>query len=419
MDALEPKEKDFHMRIIGSDILMRSQRSFASGKREETNLRIVNGDREINARSVDESFRAEGSAMESRQRFREATDVVAIPPGLVNNPSVPTSGYGTVEIPMVGDLEDDGLNPNLKLTKLLMEKVFGKKVKMLSMKFEASGAASIEGSANSFGVSSGPVATDPQAPQGPRGFGLAYDRTTTTYESENTNFKAGGTVKTADGKEIKFNLELNMSREFVSHEQESIRMGVLTDPLVLNFDGGAAELSDARFSFDLDADGDEEQMHMLKAGSAFLAYDRNNDGTINDGSELFGTQSGDGFADLAAYDDDGNQFIDEGDEIFSKLSVYNRTGQGETLTSLTDAGVGAIYLGSASTEFSINNVEDNTQRGQVRATGVFIKESGEVGTVQQVDLVTEDTPVEEATSAPTEANDAPPVDPTNHIDIQG
>ena len=41
-------------------------------------------------------------------------------------------------------------------------------------------------------------------------------------------------------------------------------------------------------------------------GSGYLALDKNGDGTINDGSELFGTRNGDGFADLAQYDEDGN-----------------------------------------------------------------------------------------------------------------
>ncbi len=39
---------------------------------------------------------------------------------------------------------------------------------------------------------------------------------------------------------------------------------------------------------------------------------------INDGSELFGTSSGDGFKDLATYDEDENGWIDENDSIFSK-----------------------------------------------------------------------------------------------------
>ena len=80
------------------------------------------------------------------------------------------------------------------------------------------------------------------------------------------------------------------------------------------------ELSDQTFYFDLDADGEEEEISMLK-GSGYLALDKNEDGIINDGSELFGTGNGDGFADLARYDEDGNGWIDENDSILSLIHI--------------------------------------------------------------------------------------------------
>jgi hypothetical protein len=45
------------------------------------------------------------------------------------------------------------------------------------------------------------------------------------------------------------------------------------------------------------------------------------DGRVNDGRELFGPITGDGFAELAAYDDDGNNWIDENDGIYDNLSI--------------------------------------------------------------------------------------------------
>jgi hypothetical protein len=45
------------------------------------------------------------------------------------------------------------------------------------------------------------------------------------------------------------------------------------------------------------------------------------DGRVNDGRELFGPRTGDGFAELAAYDDDGNNWIDENDGIHDNLSI--------------------------------------------------------------------------------------------------
>ena len=146
------------------------------------------------------------------------------------------------------------------------------------------------------------------------------------------------------------------------------------------------DLGQMKTFFDLDADGKEEEMSFVGKGSGFLALDKNGDGTINDGSELFGTQSGDGFKDLAAYDKDGNGWIDEADDIFKDLKVWTKDEEGNNkLLNLKEAGVGAIYLGSADTQFSLNN-EQNKTNAVIRKTGIYLKESGEVGTVQHVDF---------------------------------
>lgn len=158
------------------------------------------------------------------------------------------------------------------------------------------------------------------------------------------------------------------------------------DPLVLNFGGNAAQLLDQRFSFDLDADGTAENINRLAAGSGFLVFDRNGDRRANDGSELFGPRSGDGFADLEALDDDGNGWIDENDAAWKKLYVWtpDAAGAGE-LRSLGSAGVGAIALARLDTPFAIRDAE-NRALGQVRSSSIYLTEDGAAGSIQQVDL---------------------------------
>lgn len=208
-------------------------------------------------------------------------------------------------------------------------------------------------------------------------------------EAEQTNFATEGTVITASGREIKFNVEMSMSRTFYEEASTVIDFDALalTDPLVINLDTEAASVSDQKFYFDLDADGHAEQISRLNAGSGFLALDKNGDGVINDGSELFGTKSGNGFADLKQYDQNGNGWIDEADEIFSKLLIWQKDENGnDVLRGLGAAGVGAIYLGNVSTEFSLNSEADNKTNAVVRQTGMFLYENGEAGTMQQIDL---------------------------------
>ncbi len=211
----------------------------------------------------------------------------------------------------------------------------------------------------------------------------------TLVEQEAVNVLAGGHVQTEDGRSISFGVNLNMSREFASQVNiETTQQVVMTDPLVINMDNLPAGVKDMTFQFDIDCDGKMDEISMLREGSGFLAFDKNGDGKINDGSELFGTRSGNGFADLAVYDEDGNGWIDENDEIFDKLRVWSKDKDGkDVLKTLKEADVGAIYLGSTNSQFSLTDKKDNEVLGAVRSTGIYLKEStGMAGTVQQVDL---------------------------------
>jgi len=208
-------------------------------------------------------------------------------------------------------------------------------------------------------------------------------------EAEHSFMSAEGLVTTADGREIDFRLDLELDRFYLETEELNLTASseVLYDPLVISLDGSPASLTSNTFLFDIDSDGIEDRVSELGAGVGYLAFDENQDGIINDGSELFGTQSGNGFEDLAVHDGDGNGWIDEDDEIFTQLKVWQRDAEGNnSLTSLQDAGVGAIYLGSVSTEFSLTD-DNNELLGQVRRSGVYLKETGEVMSVQQIDLV--------------------------------
>ena len=215
----------------------------------------------------------------------------------------------------------------------------------------------------------------------------AYSHEEFEAESEQTEFSTTGTVRTSDGREISFGINVQMNREFESYFQTDIKHNAfeLCDPLVINLDTDVAELSDQTFYFDLDADGILDEISSLSAASGYLAIDKNEDGSINDGNELFGVRNGDGFADLARFDEDGNGWIDENDAIFSKLKIWTKDEEGNDLIyTLADKGLGAIYLGSASTNFSLK--DEAGTRGVIRSTGMFLYENGAAGTMQHVDV---------------------------------
>lgn len=219
--------------------------------------------------------------------------------------------------------------------------------------------------------------------------GMEYVQQTHYQESEHTRFSASGTVLTADGQKISFELELSMSRSYVEDSSTRIAFGQperKVDPLVLNFSGNAASLINQRFSFDLDADGSAENIASLSHGSGYLVFDRNRDGRINNGSEMFGPTGGDGFAELALLDDDGNGWIDENDAAFSRLMLWQGAdGANQNLQTLGSAGVGAISLQHIGTPFQLKN-DANGLLGEIRTSGIFLHEDGTTGTIQQIDL---------------------------------
>ena len=228
-----------------------------------------------------------------------------------------------------------------------------------------------------------------QLMMGTPGFQVVSSEQLYTYEeTETTTFSTQGKVVTADGREIDFNVDVGMSRNFYQEVyQKNVGLEpVMCDPLVINLDTDTANVSDQKFYFDLDCDGEEDEISTLGAGSAFLALDKNEDGQINDGSELFGTASGNGFYDLSQYDLDGNGWIDEADEVFDRLQIWVPSEDGKgTCYKLKEKGVGAICLQNVSTDFSLRG-QDRQVNGAIRRSGVFLMESGQAGTIQHVDL---------------------------------
>ncbi len=270
----------------------------------------------------------------------------------------------------------EGIDNETFLKKLLLEALTGKKIKVMNVEPVKQGEAEAIKNARE----AAPSQTTPE-------WGMTYEASETVASFEAVTLSASGSIRTKDGREISFDLELSMMRASITETTTSIKAGNAIDPLVINYGGTAAELTSMKFEFDLDADGADELIPFAGRGSGFLAIDLNGDGKVNNGNELFGPKTGNGFKELASLDLDGNRWIDEADQAYNNLFVWSKDLDGkDVLKTLKELNIGALSLTYESTSFEVRD-SSNTYNGQVQSTGLFLTEDMTPGIVQQIDLV--------------------------------
>lgn len=311
-------------------------------------------------------------ALQTRTETKESLRVWRAEPSVVVEIST-RAGAGSAEaaVEVAGsDAKQGDLDARLSVLRFFVERLTGKRMQL-------------------FDTSALGGASNQSQPDVRADFGIELEVTRVYSEQEQMQFTAAGTVRTEDGAAFQFELNLSASRSYQLQESASLRSGEVQrkDPLIFNFTGSAPQLSETRFSFDIDADGTVEELPMLATGNGFLALDISANGKIDSGAELFGALTGDGFAELSAYDDDNNRVIDENDSVFARLRIF-APAQGDnaaSLETLRERGVGAIFLDRVQTPFTLRT--STAELGAVRATGIYLSELGQPGIVQQIDLV--------------------------------
>lgn len=321
------------------------------------------------------------------QLQRQHSSRAISPPALTKSNS--TSVHQNTSVPQMASVLPGSADPALMSIKRILETFLGREISLTvateNLELASSRRSGIEQStgsvSNTVSLHGSRVqntqATTQVPPPEQQWLNLSIS------EQEQRQFSISAQITLANGEERSVAIEETMARSLSLELQvTAIEAAQIIDPLVINF-GGPVKLSDQRVEFDLNADGSKDSIASFASKSACIAWDRNKDGTINDGSELFGALTGDGFAELAVFDDDGNGFIDQHDAIYSQLQLFdpNRT----TSRSLNASGVEAIYLDNISTPFTLTGKTGDTL-GIARSTSFYLTEKG-AGTVQQIDLV--------------------------------
>ncbi len=375
------------MKIVDQNIQLQSQHQLLQQHtREQIHETFVNGQLATRDSLTLSDTRRESTDIRLSQG---ALDTYQRQLGGIDRPTLPqlSSALDRSQAADTGLDAENQLPPKLQkiiaAVEAMMERLTGRKVKLKVFGYQPNEQQTATSQPEKFNPTK-PMRSDFAMPA----FGQRWVWNEFYHEEEHSRFQANGQVTTADGRRIDFNLQANLSRQFTQQISAEKQQGVVfKDPLVVNLNGQPASLTVDKFEFDIDADGEKENISFVENGSGFLALDRNQDGVINDGSELFGAMSGNGFEELSRYDDDQNGWIDENDAIFSQLQIWQKDSQGfDRLSGLLEVNVGAIYLQNVSTEFALTDA-NNQQHGQIRSSGVFLHETGQAGTIQQIDLV--------------------------------
>jgi hypothetical protein len=366
------------MRIAQSQVALASQRTATVSDTSRSTMQAWAGDRprqapvvrlEVGARSTPAAIAgltAEAVAESSRRAIAAST---------------------TAHVATGPDMGDPAISdPKLSVLIALIERMTGHKIHLLkpgdlSPKVEAT--AQPAGAATPATAGSAETAPQPQN----QGWGVEVHVEQIHQETETTAYTATGQVTTTDGQTIAFEYQLAMHRDLTQRVAIDIEAGDAVkqvDPVALNLTGGPIALDATRTEFDLDSDGSADKVALPAAGTYFVALDRNGNGKIDNGAELFGPATGNGFTELKALDSDGNGWIDAADTAYASLRLWS--GQDASTQSLAEAGVAAIYVGqSVSTRFDLRS-GSNESLGQVISSSIYLVESGQPGALQQVDL---------------------------------
>ncbi len=371
------------MRIDSSNILLNSAQISINTSSTYESLHAWSG----NSDRTSTLFRENGEMAATKTVIKDNVDLIKRPPSIFHE--IPSNMFGAAPDDTMKKLMDGSISDiRLQLIKDIIEMMTGKEIRVL----DPSDTACSDNQSPAQDGSDAPGQASPPNPRTPQGRGVDYFFKETHYSKEGAAFGASGTVKTADGKIVNFSVSMEMSRETFDQRTVSLKAGdALIDPLMIDLSGTGVSFSDVKFEFDLAANGNKQSIGAPGVGSGFLAYDKNGNGLIDDGSELFGPSTGSGLKELAGLDGDRNGWIDENDAAFSSLKIWQKNGDGtDLLSTLREKDVGALYCGGAPTLFAMTAPDSGggaALAGRLKETGVWLKESGGAGVLQEIDLV--------------------------------
>ncbi|WDE04300.1 hypothetical protein SG34_023620 [Thalassomonas viridans] len=322
---------------------------------------------------------------QSLSQSQTITDELSAETGISNSPA---SGQTTYNRP---------LNPRLESVRLILEAYFGKSLELEKYQVDFSGpsadgqdiAQNAGQAINAANNSSEFVVLDNQVFRA--GEQVQVEEWFTRQQSLSYQMQGEFLL---DDKQLSLNYEFNISSESTRYRRFAARAANLQDPLLVQFGSQSLGHIEGGQEFDINGDNSLDTLPVFSGDVGYLVFDKNANGRADDGSELFGPATGNGFNELAAFDSNQNGFIDKEDEHFEQLYLWQPGTAGEngedpgsqpSWLSLDEAGIMAINLSAIATPYTFYDENDRVQ-AQMRQSSFAIGENGRGYGVHQVDV---------------------------------
>ena len=225
--------------------------------------------------------------------------------------------------------------------------------------------------------------------------------TTLSTEQQQLNFTMQGEF-ILDNQTVNLSYQLNLSASYSSMSKIETTAAALKDPLVIQFGTRSIGHITDYAQLDINSDSKQDDLPIFSGDVGYLVFDKNQNNRVDDGRELFGPRTNNGFDELAQLDSNNNGFFDSQDENYSQVYIWqpqhsennSNTGSSsesnkQNLVSLSQAGIKAISLNAIATQFNFRDQrqENNGEiSAQLKQTSFAITDNNQTVGVHQIDV---------------------------------
>ena len=288
------------------------------------------------------------------------------------------------------DIYDRPLTGRVKMMKLILESTFGESITFvrsnLSNRASSLGIEAIPSEVSSL---NGEVPVNQEQQEIQLRFGQqtfnSNDRLTVEewqLHQQELSYNMQGEFD-INGQHLSLDYSFYIASKKIQYNSFETTAAALKDPLIVQFGNQSIGEISGQESFDINQDNKMDNLPVFSGDVGYLVYDKNGNNKADNGSELFGPTSGNGFNELAQLDENNNGFLDKEDSAYQQLYIWQP--DNSTWLSLADAGIEAISTQAIATPYTFYDKNDEVQ-AQLRNSSFAISESGRGFGVHQVDV---------------------------------